>query len=92
MPEDFHRKCFSLDSPPFYTLQLGDTYQLTEKPEYLCDKEELPSDSIVYLTSKRPTWLAGRFINTNWDMPELLAKEKEIVEGDLLKFKCLGLF
>jgi hypothetical protein len=63
-----------------------------EKSEYLCDKEELPSDSIVYLTSKRPTWLAGRFINTNWDMPELLAKEKEIVEGDLLKFKCLGLF
>ncbi|PKS09920.1 hypothetical protein jhhlp_004543 [Lomentospora prolificans] len=60
--------------------------------QYLCDKEELPSDSIVYLTSKRPTWLGGRFVNLNWDMPELLAKEKEIVAGDLLKFKCQGLF
>jgi hypothetical protein len=68
MSEDFHRKCLSLNSP-FFSLRLGGTDQLTQKPEYLCNKEELPGDSIVYLTSKRPTWLAGRFINTNWDMP-----------------------
>lgn len=43
------------------------------------------------MTSKRRSWLAGRWINCNWDMTEFMAKEKEIVEHDLLKFKCQGL-
>ncbi|SPO02078.1 related to peroxisomal short-chain alcohol dehydrogenase [Cephalotrichum gorgonifer] len=58
---------------------------------FLCDTEALSADSIVFLTSKRRAWLGGRWVMCNWDMPELLAREKEIVEHELLKFKCQGL-
>ncbi|KAK4244150.1 hypothetical protein C7999DRAFT_17570 [Corynascus novoguineensis] len=49
------------------------------------DKPELAGDSYVYLTSKRCEWLAGRYISLTWDLPELMAREEEIVERNLLK-------
>ena len=30
-------------------------------------------------------WLAGRYISVTWDMPELISREKEIVEEGKLK-------
>lgn len=60
-------------------------------PDLLCDTEALAGDSIAFLTRERRPWLGGRWVNCNWDMPELMAKEAEIVEHDLLKFKCQGL-
>lgn len=51
------------------------------------DTPELAGDSIVYLTSKRREWLAGRYVSCVWDMPELMAREHEIVEKDLLKLQ-----
>ncbi|AEO64725.1 uncharacterized protein THITE_123995 [Thermothielavioides terrestris NRRL 8126] len=54
----------------------------------LCnDKPELAGDSIVYLTSKRREWLAGRYVGCTWDFPELEKREQEIVERNLLKLQ-----
>jgi len=50
---------------------------------------ELPGDAIVYLTAEKRKWLGGRYINCTWDMPEVLAKKDEIVEGDQLKVKLV---
>lgn len=46
---------------------------------------------MVYLTSEKRMWLAGRFVNCNWDLPEFMDMKDEIVGHDLLKFKCQGL-
>lgn len=50
---------------------------------------ELSADSLVYLTSEKRDWLAGRYINATWDLPELMAKKDEIVKGDKLKVKLV---
>ena len=39
------------------------------------------------MTSERREWLAGRYINVTWDLPELEAKKDEIIKGDKLKVK-----
>jgi hypothetical protein len=48
---------------------------------------DLPGDTLVFLTKEKRDWLSGRYINVTWDMPELMAKESEIVKGDKLKVK-----
>ncbi|KAF7957744.1 hypothetical protein EAE96_003314 [Botrytis aclada] len=53
----------------------------------LIDTPQLPGDTIAYLTSQRREWLAGRYLDSNWDMSEIMCREKEIVDGDKLKFK-----
>ena len=53
----------------------------------MVDKPELSADSLAFLTSEKREWLGGRYINVYWDMPELLAKKHEIVQGDKLKMK-----
>ncbi|KAI2783421.1 NAD(P)-binding protein [Daldinia loculata] len=50
---------------------------------------ELSADSLVYLTSERRDWLAGRYINVTWDLPELMEKKDEIVKGDKLKVRLV---
>ena len=49
----------------------------------------MSADSLVYLSSEKRDWLAGRYINVTWDLPELMTKEKEIVEGDKLKVRLV---
>ncbi|RYP76574.1 hypothetical protein DL771_001643 [Monosporascus sp. 5C6A] len=51
------------------------------------DTPELAGDTIVYLTSKRREWLAGRYMSCTWDMPEFMAREPDVVEKDLLKLQ-----
>ncbi|KAI1503387.1 hypothetical protein F5X99DRAFT_103748 [Biscogniauxia marginata] len=51
------------------------------------DTPELAGDTIVYLTSKRREWLAGRYVSCTWDMPEFMAREAEVLENDLLKLQ-----
>ncbi|XDG09733.1 hypothetical protein ABKA04_009348 [Annulohypoxylon sp. FPYF3050] len=58
------------------------------KPIFI-DKAELGADSLVYLTSQKRDWLAGRYINVTWDLPELMEKEDEIVNGDKLKLRLV---
>ncbi|KAI1073631.1 NAD(P)-binding protein [Whalleya microplaca] len=53
------------------------------------DTPELSADSLVYLTSKKRDWLAGRYLNLTWDLPELMEKEDEIVKGDKLKVRLV---
>ena len=57
---------------------------ITETPE-LC------ADSLVYLTKERREWLSGRYVNCTWDLPELVseAKQKQIVNGDMLKVRLV---
>ena len=50
---------------------------------------ELAADTVVFLTSGEKRWLGGRYVNVTWDMPELMAKEKEIVQGDKLKVRLV---
>ncbi|KAI9833899.1 MAG: hypothetical protein M1819_003408 [Sarea resinae] len=60
-----------------------------ERHYLLIDTPELAADTIVFLTAGRRTWLAGRYVSCTWDMPELLSREQEIVEGDKLKVKMV---
>jgi hypothetical protein len=50
---------------------------------------ELSADTIVYLVGEKRNWLAGRYINCTWDMPELMAQKDEIVKGDKLKVRLV---
>lgn len=58
-------------------------------PPAFVDTPELCANSLVFLTSERRTWLAGRYINVTWDLPELMSKEDEIVQGDKLKVRLV---
>ena len=51
------------------------------------ETNELPADTIVWLTSQKRKWLNGRYVNCTWDMPQLLEKEGSIVQGDRLRVK-----
>ncbi len=53
----------------------------------LTDTVEIASDTMCFLTAKRLEWLAGRYISCTWDMAEFLSREKEIIEGDKLRFR-----
>jgi hypothetical protein len=55
----------------------------------LTDKPEIAADTIVFLTSEKRDWLAGRYISCTWDMPELLSRQDEIVKGDKLKMRMV---
>ncbi|KAI9843946.1 MAG: hypothetical protein M1837_005987 [Sclerophora amabilis] len=55
----------------------------------LTDTPELAADAMVFLTQQRRTWLAGRYISVTWDLPELISREKEIVEADKLKMRMV---
>lgn len=53
------------------------------------DKEPLAADTVVFLTQQRLDWLAGRYISSTWDMPELFSRKDEIVRGNKLKVRML---
>jgi hypothetical protein len=55
----------------------------------LKDTPGVAGDTIAFLTQERGEWLAGRYVSCQWDMPELLSREKEIVEGDKLKMRMM---
>lgn len=53
----------------------------------LTDTPQMVADTIVFLTKQRREWLARRYVDSRWDMEELLEKEEEIVRRDLLKVR-----
>lgn len=53
------------------------------------DTPQLSADSLVYLTSEKRDWLAGRYVNSTWDLPQLMEKKDEIVSGDKLKVRLV---
>lgn len=55
----------------------------------IVDTVELAADTVTFLTREPGEWLGGRYVNCCWDMPELVAKKYEIVEGDKLKVRLV---
>lgn len=53
------------------------------------EEPELAADTIVFLTSRKRNWLAGRYIDCTWDMPELMGMKDEIIREDKLKIKLV---
>lgn len=54
----------------------------------LVDTPALPADVMVWLSRERRAWLSGRYVSATWDMEELVGRREEIVQKDLLKFRC----
>ncbi|KAL8678153.1 MAG: hypothetical protein Q9186_005485 [Xanthomendoza sp. 1 TL-2023] len=50
---------------------------------------KLSADTIVYLVNEKREWLAGRYINCTWDMPQLMSMKEDIVKGDKLKVRMV---
>jgi len=59
----------------------------TEFHDRLSDTPQMVADTLVFLTKERRDWLATRYVDSRWDMEELLAKKDEIIQKDLLKVK-----
>ncbi|KAI4870387.1 NAD(P)-binding protein [Hypoxylon rubiginosum] len=75
------------------TDMLADLSGSKEVPDFwkpiFVETPELSADSLVYLTSQKRDWLAGRYVNATWDLPEFMEKEDEIVKGDKLKVRLV---
>lgn len=56
------------------------------------DREDihLPADFAVWLASKEASWLKGKFVWSNWDVKELLAKKEIILAGNDLTLQLAG--
>ncbi|RMJ28237.1 hypothetical protein PHISP_00869 [Aspergillus sp. HF37] len=75
-------------NPGSVATELG--YNLpAEYHSILVDTPELPADTIVWLTQEKRAWLAGRYLSANWDMPEVMSREEEIVKDDKLKVRMV---
>lgn len=55
----------------------------------LVDTPEVAAHTIVFYSHTRRDWLAGRYLSSQWDVNELLAKKQEIIDGDKLKIKMV---
>lgn len=53
----------------------------------LTDTPQMVADTLVFLTKERREWLACRYVDSRWDMEEMLAKKEAIIQGDLLKVR-----
>lgn len=60
-----------------------------EWKSHFIDTPELSAHTILWLLKERRDWLAGRYLDCNWDVEEVLKKKEEIVEGDKLKPKLV---
>ncbi|KAK4894363.1 hypothetical protein LTR27_007496 [Elasticomyces elasticus] len=58
-----------------------------ELHDRLTDTPQLVADTLVFLTRERRDWLAERYIDSRWDMEQLMAKKREIMDRDLLKVR-----
>jgi hypothetical protein len=53
----------------------------------LIDDVGLAGGFCVWLTKEKRSWLSGRYLDSRWDMDELMRRKDEILEKDLLKLK-----
>ena len=54
------------------------------------DTVRLPAHFAVWLCSEEAKFLRGRFVWSNWDVEELMARRGEIEQTALLTANCLG--
>lgn len=57
---------------------------------YYTETAELAADTAVYLSTPRASYLNGRYVDARWDLGELEAHKKRILEEDLLKTAIVG--
>jgi len=60
-----------------------------EMHKFLGDTPDLAGSTLVWLTKEKRDWLAGRYVSSNWDMEELVARQQEIIDGDKLKVRLV---
>ena len=53
---------------------------------------ELVGGTAVWLCQEKAKFLSGRWISANWNVEDLVARQEEIVQGDLLKLGLRGRF
>ena len=82
LPEEFKPR----KSKPFHGA-CGFKERLANSLVEFQDTPELAADTVVFLASEKPDWLAGRYISCTWDMPQLMSKKDQIVKGDKLKVR-----
>lgn len=61
----------------------------TDRLPVFVETPELSGDTIVYLVNDKREWLAGRYINVTWDMPQFMEMKDDIVKGDKLKVRLV---
>ncbi|VDC07513.1 unnamed protein product [Peniophora sp. CBMAI 1063] len=54
------------------------------------DTLELPAATFLWLTARNAEFLSGRYVQATWDLGEVVAKQEEIVKGNLLVTKLAG--
>ncbi|ETI29036.1 hypothetical protein G647_01489 [Cladophialophora carrionii CBS 160.54] len=59
---------------------------------FALDKPTLPGGFAVWLLSPKAKFLNGRYVHANWDVEEMMQREKEIVDKNLLRVKLSGDF
>lgn len=52
--------------------------------------EELTTNFIVWITSPEAEFLRGKFVWSNWDVEELLAKKEELKASSKMTLGLLG--
>lgn len=60
--------------------------------KFALDTPELVGGMAVWLTTSKAYFLNGRFVSVNWSVDELVARKKEIIEGNDLKIVVQGKF
>lgn len=50
----------------------------------------LPADYVVWAASPEAAFLKGRLVYANWDVEELVARTKEIEEGNEMTLGLIG--
>ncbi|OTB04121.1 hypothetical protein M426DRAFT_59272 [Hypoxylon sp. CI-4A] len=55
----------------------------------LPDDPKLCGSFIVWLVKQRKMWLSGRYLSSNWDVVELVARADEIVQKDKLQMRMV---
>ena len=58
-----------------------------ENQDVLIDTAEISGGLAVYLSGSRANFLKGRYVSSNWDMPELETRKDEILQKNLLKLQ-----
>jgi hypothetical protein len=59
----------------------------------VCKDTPEPAGAVaVWLSTPAARFLNGRYTKTNWDVEELVKRQEEVVQKDLLKVKLAGGF
>ena len=70
--------------------EAADEFAPKEFKSFLLDSADLCGATAVWLTKDREKrWLSGRLVSATWDVDELIAKERNIVDHDLLKLGAI---